>query len=183
MYLFKDWETTGFKKSGPLVQDGQARGCQVAYLFTDENGNSLAEFAALIEPKGWTVGEGAQAVHGFTTEFCELYGVNIKAALGTYLSLAKRAKLVIAHNAEFDCNITEIECAYAGVHPPATPRYCTMLNAATPCGLPGNKWPKLEEALQILCGKTIDKAHDALYDVRACRDIFFELKNRGLVAA
>lgn len=189
MYLFIDTETTGFpKQCGPLVQDGQARVCQVAMLLTDEAGRSMAEFSSLVKPDGWTVGEEAGKVHGFTNDLCELYGASFPYVIAAFLGLAQKAETIIAHNTGFDRKMMQIECSYKGTDFPATPWHCTMLQTVPICKLPGNygdfKWPRLEEALQIVCGRTLgDTAHDALYDVRACKDIFFKLKEEQKEAA
>ena len=50
------------------------------------------------------------------------------------------------------------------------------------CQLPGKfagkfKWPNLQEAHQHAFGKPFDGAHDAMADLRACKDVYFWLKN------
>lgn len=53
--------------------------------------------------------------------------------------------------------------------------FCTM---KTNTHITGGKWPKLEEALKHFCGRELGSfAHDAMYDVKACRDIFFAMKH------
>jgi DNA polymerase III epsilon subunit-like protein len=37
------------------------------------------------------------------------------------------------------------------------------------------KWPKLEEAYKHYYGEIFSGAHDALVDVRACRDVFLKV--------
>lgn len=184
-YSISDTETTGFKKAGQLVQIGQARIVQVAMLLCDEEGNHMTEFSTLIKPDGWTISEGAQAVHGISMEKCERYGIPMKTALKTIHEIMRQSKLLIFHNEDFDWGLFQIEYAYAGVEPPPINRYCTMLSSMNICNLPGKygkpKWPKLAEALPILCGKELgDGAHDAMIDTKGCKDLFFELKRRGL---
>ncbi len=186
-FLFIDTETTGFKKSGPLIQEGQARVCQIAMLLTDSNGKSLAEFSALIKPDGWQIGEGAAKVHGFTNDLCEKYGINFKSAVAFYSRMVGMASQVIAHNSEFDRSMMEIEEEYSvNVATDIGFRYttskqwfCTM---KTNTHIKNGKWPKLTEALQHYCGRaSTENAHDAMYDVRDCRDIFFAMREKSLV--
>lgn len=182
-----DTETTGFKKAGPLKQDGQARIVQLAMLLCDEEGNHLSEFSTLIKPDGWTISSGAEAVHGISMEKCEAFGMPIITALKTIHEMMRGSDLVIFHNAAFDWNLFEIEYAYAGVELPKIERYCTMLASVDLCKLPGKynsyKWPKLAEALPILCGRELgDGAHDAMIDTKGAKDLFFELKRRGHVS-
>lgn len=189
MYLFIDTETTGFpQKFGPLIQDGQGRVCQIAMLLTDGAGKSIAEISTLVKPAGWVVGNEASKVHGFTTELCEKYGINFVGMVGLFLSLAEKAETIIAHNISFDRQMMFIEAEYAQKNIPNKLWHCTMEQSAPICNLPPTermlaagfdkpKAPKLEEALQHICGKSLgDTAHDALWDVRACKDIFFKLK-------
>jgi DNA polymerase-3 subunit epsilon len=187
--LFIDTETTGFpKKHGANIQDGQARVCQIAMLLVDDDGRSLAEYASLIKPNGWTVEDGAASVHGFTTEKCEQYGVSGKAMMAFYAKMIALCDRIVAHNVDFDKKMMEIEAEYCGVSVPAKDWFCTMRFAENVMKLPatqkmidygyGTKYkpPKLEEALQFYCSKSLgDGAHDAMFDVRACKDIYFNL--------
>lgn len=187
-FLFIDTETTGFKKNGALVQEGQGRVCQVAMLLTDSIGKSISETSLLIRPDGWKIGEGARKVHGFTDEQCEKFGIAADTLCGLFMHMAARATLIIAHNEEFDRGMMDVEMAYhqaRGFPPsPAQPPkwYCTMKTNTHIT--PGGKWPKLEEALQYYCGRGLgETAHNAMYDVQACRDIFFAARRKQQAAA
>jgi hypothetical protein len=52
-----------------------------------------------------------------------------------------------------------------------------MLAMTKKCNLPGRfgkpKWPKLQEAYKWCFNKEFDKAHDAMADIRACKEVFF----------
>lgn len=194
-FLFIDTETTGFHKGGDLIQQGQARVCQLAMLLTDASGKSLHEFSSLIKPDNWTIGKGAQEAHGFTDHDCERFGISGKGATVLYQRIASISTLIIAHNIGFDRKLMEIEEAYTGLPPLTRPWYCTQ-DASTPIvNLPptekmvaaGRNHAKtcgLEEALEFFCGRTLgETAHNAMYDVQACRDIFFAIRKRNEVAA
>ena len=43
------------------------------------------------------------------------------------------------------------------------------------------KWPKLREAHEVLCGCVLEKAHDALGDVKATAKIWRHIVNNKLV--
>lgn len=43
------------------------------------------------------------------------------------------------------------------------------------CGFGGYKNPNLQEAYKHFFGVEFEGAHDAMADVRACRDVFFKL--------
>lgn len=186
MFLFLDTETTGFKKKGAIIQEGQARVCQLAMLMTDEHGKSLSEVSFLIQPTDWVISEGAAKIHGFGNELCEQYGVNGRAAYDLFKKLASMCKTVVAHNVGFDRGMMEVEAAYNKFDEVPQDWFCTMLATMDICKLPGRygkyKWPKLEEAYQQICGKQLgENAHDAMWDTRACKDIFFELLKQGKI--
>lgn len=182
MYLFGDTETTGFPKNGERVQDDQARVCQLALLLTDDKGQSMADFSCLIKPDGWVISEGAQAVHGKSMDMCEQYGTSSLNAFRFFVALCSRAELFVCHNMPFDFKMLEIEAAYHNMQMPSIETYCTM-KAATPiCKIPGRyndyKWPKVSEALWTLTGRELgEDAHDAMFDAKACRDVFFAIKD------
>lgn len=183
MYLFIDTETTGWPLKGPRQQDGQGRVCQIAALLCDDKGNDIAKFKTLIKPDGWEISEGAQEVHGISLDLCEKKGIPQRVAIRVIYELMQVCDKVICHNIEFDWKMLEIEFDYAGMNDRINPdkeKFCTMLSSKDICKLPGKygdyKWPKLSEALEIVCGIKIgDDAHDALVDVEACKKIFFKL--------
>lgn len=175
-YLFVDTETTGFFKKGACIQDGQARVCQLAFIYTDEDGKTLAEFSAMIQPDGWTIKEDAQKIHGKTDELCKAHGLPISLVMQVFKIFEANANLVVAHNEELDRTMLTIEEAYlkgAELEHEVTPWHCTMKENMHHFG----KWPKLAQALEFFTGRILGAdAHDAMHDVRACRDIFFAAK-------
>lgn len=183
-FMFLDTETTGFKKQGNMVQEGQARVCQLAFLLTDSVGRSLSEFSTLIKPDGWKVSQFNIDSCGITQEDCEKYGLAQKSVIALFARMASMATLLVAHNEEFDRNMMNVEQAYYNETQPDgkyisvdNPWFCTM---KTNTHISGGKWPKLEEALTHFTGRTLEGfAHDAMYDVRACRDIFFAARARA----
>ena len=176
-FLAIDVETTGFPKSGALIQPDQARVCQLALILCDARGKVLSKFCSLIKPDGWKIHEGARKVHGISDEQCERYGVGFISAIGLFHYLASMATTVVTHNVKFDRQLLEIESAYAKeVWPMDRNWFCTMENNTH--FMPGNKFPKLAEAYRHYCDKEIEGAHDALVDAEACKDIFFEMKKR-----
>lgn len=183
-YLFIDTETTGLPKRGVLVTDGQARVCQLAMLLTDNRGRSLAEFGGLVKPDGWEIGEEASKIHGLTTEFCEVNGFSAVSLVSLYQRFAKMAGVLVSHNTDFDRGMMEIEQAYVQrqqdeVFTVNREWFCTMNNNLH---INNGKKPKLSFALQHYCQRDLgDKAHDAMHDVKACRDIFFAM--RGIKVA
>lgn len=170
-YLFIDYETTGFKKSGAPKQDGQSRACQVGMILTDATGKIINSFSQLMKPEGWKVSQFNIDMCGITQEDCENYGVSAKAVFTLFYRYASMATIIVAHNADFDKDFAKIEAAYAEMEMPSTPWYCTMKENIH---ISGGKWPKLNEALQHYCGRQLGNvAHNAMYDVEACKDIFF----------
>jgi len=192
IYAFVDTETTGLPKSGDPKQDGQARVCQLAVLLTDDNGKALNEMCFIIKPNGWTISDGAANVHGITMEVAENHGINAITAYKLFAAQAKQADMIVAHNVAFDKRLIEIEAACLGEDIVDKPWHCTMEQSRDICAIAPTekmvmagrteyfKSPKLEEAYRIICRRSLgDSAHNAMADVRACRDIFFALKNKS----
>lgn len=194
IFLFLDTETTGFKKSGPKIQAGQARVVQLAMILTDANNRSLFEIATLVKPDGWKISEGAGKVHGKSDELCSHFGIEFRSMFALYHRIASMATMLVAHQSEFDSGLMAIEGEYynVGAQRPLTvtkPWHCTLLQATPICNLPPTdkmkaagftkpKAPKVSEALKIICGEELVNAHDAMFDVQACRKIFFAMKNK-----
>ena len=198
MILFTDVETTGFAKSGRHDQPDQARMCQLALVLTDTQGNIKAQFSSLIKPDGWTITDSAYNTHGISMEDCEKYGLPISVVMHQYYWFMFKAGLAAAHNIRFEKRIFEIEEA---CHKDRTGEnlqsavsqkrwYCTQDNSRNVCRIPptdkmrrakrtGFKTPSLAEAYYFFTGKVIEKAHDAMEDTIACKDIYFGLVGKS----
>jgi len=103
--------------------------------------------------------------------------------------MLRKSQLLVGHNIQFDKFIARIamrrfelitdedDAAWK-----AMPTFCTMREMTDICKLPGKfagkfKWPKLGEACQHI-GKPLVGAHDAMADLRACKEVYFWLKAR-----
>lgn len=184
--LFFDTETNGkvdFKL--PATHPTQPRVVQLAAMLTTNDGREVARLHTLIFPDGWGIPDEAKAIHGIAYDDCANHGVPIMPALLTLNGMASAAQVIVGHNVQFDDMILTGECQRlnAGVEfAPGRDRYCTMQRSTAICKLPGNygkyKWPKLAEAHQILCGKPLEGAHDAMADVLGCAAVYFALRDK-----
>ncbi len=187
LFLGLDTETTGFPRKGALIQEGQARVCQLAMILTNSDGKPLAKFSSLIKPDGWQISEGAAKVNGLSNEMCEAYGLNQKYVYQMYLMFAKRCDVIVAHNSNFDKGMMDIEAAYYHAGAPTKditieqckshkPWHCTM---EANRNIPGGK--SLENCLQHHCGRSVGaNAHDAMVDTEACLEVFFASRARAM---
>lgn len=188
MPLFIDTETNGIPGKHPNV-----RVVQLAMILTDDDGKSLAEHSSLIvPPEGFIIPAEAEAVHGFTVEMCEQWGIDARGAYSLFLRFAEATDKIVAHNMNFDWRMMQIEAAAVSKPLPTTRRICTMEAASPVCNLPPTqkminagfnkpKAPRVEEALPILCGRPLIGGHNAKADVEGCRDIFFALQAMGKI--
>ncbi len=181
MKLFFDCETTGKAlMRAPLEHPAQPHIVQLAGLLCDDDGREAASLNIIIRPNQWVIPEEAAAIHGITTEFAAKCGIPIGFAIDFFRAMAQEADTAVAHNIDFDAFMLSLEClrgSYGEILP--AKRFCTMKSTTQICKLPGNygdyKWPKLTEAHKHLFGTDVEKAHDAMADVRACARIYFEI--------
>ena len=188
--LFFDTEITGLPdKRSPVTAKHQPHVVQLAAILTDDDGAERASINLIVNP-GVPIPEGASKVHGITDEVARQFGVHPKLAAVTLRALAAKADLLVAHNIEFDLFLVRTLFERHDLEPALHEKqFCTM-QAATPilnlpptdrmlaAGFDKPKPPKLEEAYRHFFGRDLEGAHDALVDVRACRDMFFALKSR-----
>lgn len=189
--LIFDTETTGFPfKNIPPDHHEQARIMQIAMVLIDGD-SEIGSFYAKLQPDEWpVVNPGASAAHGLTTELCERHGVTQRAALQMFESFVSVADAVVAFNLAFDSQMLDIEIALQNMSQTYDwskhPFYCAMKPLTSVMGLTRAngqpKWPKLSEAYAYCCnGSIIDKAHDALGDVRATTKVWKYLLDKQLV--
>lgn len=198
MILFFDTETTGIRQNGFVP-----RVVQIGALLTDNEGRTFGELNVLLKPDGFdVVPQAAANVHGFDIETIKKYGIDRNAGLEAFFELVNVADTIVAHNIEYDLDLVNIEIDYRrqadtvqaetwlrAINGPEV--FCTMINSRDTLMMPlsdaqarffrdtGNdqkfKNPRLIEAYQHFFHKDFEGAHDAMADVRACRDVFFEL--------
>lgn len=189
--LFIDTETTGLPdfRTGVAAVD-QPDITQIAALLTTDQGEEISGLYCYvfterpIDPK-------ASQVTGITNELLKSAGVNPVALCSLLLELIKQAgNTFVCHNTKFDHFLMQTMFRRHSALPlPECETECTMLMSQDVCQLPltdkqklrgitGYKQPRLEEAYRIVCGKELVGAHDALADVRACKEIYFKMLER-----
>lgn len=194
--LFYDTETTGLPLyREPSTHPDQPRVTQLAAeLCIEETGETIAEMDFIILPAGWTIPQEVANLTGLTTELALVQGVPIDTVLPEFVELWKRAGMRVAHNEQFDQRLLRIELVrspmYAGQivngvpfadHWKAAPAFCTqgastkIVNAGRPKGEKA-KTASLREAYMHFTGKTLDGAHNARVDVRACKEVYYAIK-------
>ena len=182
--IFFDTETTGkYNFRGDFEDADQPDLVQLAFMVDDDEGNNLAcNYFPVIPNKD--VEAGAEAVHGKSRQWLEKYGVSIGHATSIFQVFYGRCNVAVAHNIKFDLAIMKRAYFMAGkdFFDHADP-HCTMLGSSNLCKLPGRgrsyKWPKLDEAYRLLVNKGgFEHAHDALADVKACREIYYATRSQ-----
>jgi DNA polymerase III epsilon subunit-like protein len=187
--LFLDTETNGLPRDwrAPVSKvDNWPRIIQLAWMLTDEFGETIDQQVDLIKPNGWQIpNEPFWINNGFTQETSLAEGIPFSEALKKFMVALNRADVVVAHNMNFDYNVMGAEMIRHEAKADARKeKICTMTVSTDLLKLPGRfegtfKFPRLEELYQWLFNASFEGAHDALVDVQACRECFFELMDRG----
>lgn len=189
-YLFFDTETTGIPndyKAPCTNTDNWPRLIQLGWLLTDAAGRILSEGNHIVRPDGFEIPKAASDVHGITTEFALENGEPLLDVIFAFGADLNQADCVVGHNLDYDLHIVGAEYVRLGYDSRimfARPTLCTMQATIQFCNIPGRfgpKWPKLMELYTKLFGQEFDGAHDAMADIVATKDCFFELIRRGVV--
>jgi DNA polymerase III epsilon subunit-like protein len=158
---------------------------QIAWVYTDGNGNVIDRQAHIIRPEGFSIPVEASRVHRITTERAKREGVDLRSVLTEFNELITEAKYIVAHNISFDEKIAGAEFRKGittRLH--QKPQLCTMQASTDFCRIPGPygyKWPKLSELHRKLFYEDFDEAHDAAADINATVKCFWELKRIGVM--
>jgi len=194
-YLVADCETTGLVPKGfnnylkyydkfPFI-------VQLSYMVCNDNGDELDKGDYIIKPDDYRIPKGASDIHGITTEIASEKGIPIKKAFKPFFFAAKDCDKLIGHNLYFDFSIIKANILKLGlsldlINPILNKdkRVDTMRSTTNYCKLPGMygyKFPKLEELYKILFGKEMEGAHNAMQDVIATKECYFELLRRKIL--
>jgi len=178
--LFFDTETSGFPEQGGRLIQFAATICDYSF----ESPLTVKEFSTLVKCNV-EIDPGAFRVHGISQEMTQA-GVECESVLKWFKNEVAQSDLIVCHNTPFDVKVMDGEMRHldgGGFSPENT--FCTMRNTTNICKIPkargnGYKWPKLVEALEILCDHQLEGAHDALVDTRGCKMIFDYLVENGI---
>ncbi len=184
-----DCETTGLPKNwkAPMTDlNNWPRVIQLAWMVCDEAGNEVSRNKHLVFPNGWTMPtEKFWIENGFTQENSVINGKPIEYVLNLFVMDLNRCSVMASHNLSFDYNVVGAEMIRGGFKVKSKlQKFCTKEAGTDLCKLPGNygyKWPKLSELHKCLFDKDFEGAHDALSDVLALKDCFFELVDRKII--
>jgi len=190
MYLFFDTETTGLPRNYQAPLDdflNWPRIVQLAWSLYDGEGNLWESHNYIIKPDGFIIPAAATEIHRISQERALREGVALRAVLEHFQADVASATYLVAHNIDFDEKIVGAELRREKLpdNLAAATKICTMKISAPVCrldnGRGGYKWPNLTELYYCLFKNTFPEAHDAVFDVKACAECFFELKRRGAV--
>ena len=186
--LIFDTETSGLPtsyKASFADKNAWPRIVEIAWIIIEDNSRPISSSEFLIRPDGFSISQGATAVHGITTEKALTEGNPLRYALACLAEDLSEVNLIVAHNIDFDFPV--INCEYLRMNMPsslgAKTRFCTMRSTTELCNLPGSygpKWPKLEELYRFLFSRSFSEAHRAMHDVQATTECYLELCRRGL---
>lgn len=198
MFTFYDTETSDkwdFKL--PWNAEEQPHLVQLGYQVYDRDRNMIKEVDCVVDSRQlstWRgIEPGAAAVHGITEERMASEGIHPEVVANTLVEDFSRCDITIAHNNQFDMQVLTLflfRCGYTptilfeGKHNLCTMKPLTnVLKVANKNGRAGYKWPTLQEAyMNLVDTKGFVGAHDAMTDVKACRDIFWKAWDARVVS-
>lgn len=184
-----DCETTGLPKNwkAPMTDlNNWPRVIQLAWMVCDIDGNEISRNKHLIFPEGWTMPtEKFWIENAFSQENSVLNGETIESVLDLFVQSLNKCSVLVSHNLSFDYNVVGAEMIRTGFKTTSKlQKFCTKESGTNLCEIPGNygfKWPKLSELHRFLFNKDFEGAHDAMSDVIALKDCFFEMVNRKVI--
>lgn len=190
--LFFDTETNGIKTwDNPNFK---LRCVQLGAILQDtETKRVLGEVNLIIDQSGEHIPEQASKVHGITDDLASTAGLSKEDVDKVLASMIAKADIIVAHNINYDLDVLADDLPASSKASEGKERYCTMQNSIyivkapltdrqkqyfTSKGkMPDHpyKVPNLTEAHLHFFGVPFEGAHDAMADIRACRDVYFAL--------
>lgn len=196
--LFIDTETTGLPLNDNLPYTDLKNWpylVQVALIIEDDNYGILAKRNIILKPDGYTIPESATKIHGISNEIAVKNGEDRDKVI-SFLDLALyKSDIIIGHNVSFDLNVIKSEIIrIKGIENALLKKkkhivIDTMKMGRNICKIPNlsfhtrlslpNKYPKLDELYYKLFNKHFNNQHDAMADVQAAYDCYYELKRKS----
>lgn len=187
--LFVDTETSGMPDfKAPPSDLRQPWIVQIAAVLSDSE-RIYQSVNLVVKANGRIIEPGAQAVHGYSQQMTDLFGVDEKTVSSVLCALFASADLAVCHNVNFDCLVMQSlfhrqNSRYGLTLLDAIPSVCTMKASTNLLKIPGRfgyKWPSLKELHEYLFQEGFEGAHDAMADITATRRCYYELLKRGVI--
>lgn len=190
--LFIDIETTGLS-----IKDDESYEnlnnwpyiVQLGFILYDDNFGKLSERSIVLKPENYNIPFESTRIHGISHDFALNKGKNRLDALSFMDLILSNVEVVIGHNVEFDLNTLKCEILRAKKSENILFQNInhkvidTMKMGSNICRIPSHKpwetykWPKLDELYTKLFNKSFEGQHNALNDIKATYDCYFEMIN------
>jgi DNA polymerase-3 subunit epsilon len=186
--LFFDTETTGIKtKENPDFDPGLV---QLGAILQETQSRRVLAEVNLICGQYWhnEMQPGALKTHGISPEMTEKYGVEPALVDILFSQIISMADILVAHNLDYDLEIVNHNMPLSRQAIDKQQMFCTMdqnvMTIRKPkkdghdyYGKPEQPYAynSLLDTFRHYFGTEFEGAHDAMADVRACRDIFFKM--------
>lgn len=166
-----DTETTGLDKTKDRI-------VQLALTkFNSKTRKILESKVWYILPSGeWHIEESATDVHGLTDEFIRLNGVLLKEVYPEFLSFIKDCDLLTYNGNAFDWNFIQREFEREGLDSTISDGTHKLYDSFFIETIHNSH--KLSDVYRRYTGKELEDAHDALADVNATIEVFFNQLDR-----
>ena len=193
-FIFFDTEATGLPRfyNAPMTDTGNwPRLVQLAWITTDEQGNVIKRKSEIIRPDGFYIPLESTNIHGITQQQALNNGKPMRDVLQEFMQDLNASERMVGHNISFDRNVVGAELCRLGLSCDSLrkmPFTCTMEASTDFCAIPSNSmkskymFPRLDELYCKLFGRTFANAHDALADITATKECYFELRKRGVIS-
>ena len=194
---FIDTETTGLPINDNLPYtelDNWPHLVQVALIIEDDNYGILAKRNMILKPDGYSIPESSARIHGISNAQAIKVGEDRKHVIGFLDQVLSNSNIVIGHNVSFDLNVVKAEIIRVkGIENAlfTTKNHNvvdTMKMGMNICKIPNlsfhtrmsqpYKYPTLDELYYNLFNKHFDNQHNAMSDIQATYDCYYELKRK-----
>jgi DNA polymerase III subunit epsilon len=159
--------------------------CSIGWVLFDPASNESIEVYELVKPADWGISAEAQRVHGLSVEYLTERGRPIREVMERFLVGYELCDQIAGYNIVFDLKMLRGALRRCGLPDRRNerPELCCMqavrphLNIAPnykmmAAGRRTSKTPKLIEAYELLLGKPMAGAHNALEDAKAVVELY-----------
>lgn len=192
--LFIDTETTGLPINDKVAYtniDNWPYLVQIALIIEDDNYGILAKRNIILKPNGYSIPESSTRIHGISNAQAVNEGEDRKRVICFLDTVLYNSDIIIGHNVAFDLNVVKAEIIRVkGIENVLFLKkeaniIDTMKLGVNICNISNlsfysrqsqpYKYPKLDELYYKLFNKHFDNQHDAMSDIQATYDCYYEL--------